>query len=111
MPVYVDDLRRTVTSTRWPFPWSCHMAADTLPELHSFALRIGLRVTWFQDGRHPHYDLTTSKRGVAVAYGAQEVSSRGLLRVTQACKAAIDKAKAQRQVGLPYGWAPRRAKS
>lgn len=111
MPVYVDEIRRTPTSKRWPFPWGCHMAADTMPELHSFALRIGLRLSWFQEGRHPHYDLTSSKRAVAVTYGAQELSVRGLLRVTQACKAAMDKARAMNSVGLPYSGRPRKSKA
>jgi len=55
--------------------------------------------------------LNTSKRAVAVTYGAQELSSRGLLRVVQACKAAIDKARELGHVGLPYGGRPRRSKA
>jgi len=108
MAVYVDDMRRTPTSPKWPYAFGCHLAADTLPELHRFALKLGLRAAWFQDGRHPHYDLTPGKRDIAVAYGAREVSSRGLMRVTQACREAMDAAKTRNSVGLPYGRSPRK---
>jgi hypothetical protein len=48
--------------------------ADTLADLHSFAEKIGLKFTWFQNHpRHPHYDLTKNKRCLAVAMGAVEV--------------------------------------
>lgn len=52
---------------------SCHMYADTLPELHTMAQRLGLRRTWFQN--HPlcpHYDLTEGRRAAAVKFGAVE---------------------------------------
>jgi len=50
---------------------SCHLTADSLEELHRFAIRIGLQRTWFQN--HPllpHYDLTKSKRALAMKAGA-----------------------------------------
>ena len=55
---------------------SCHLTADTLEELHAFALRIGMRRSWFQEHRIcPHYDLTPSRRVVAVRLGAIEETS------------------------------------
>ena len=35
-----------------------HLITDgDLEELHSFARLLGLKREWFQDKRHPHYDL------------------------------------------------------
>jgi hypothetical protein len=73
MAVYVDPLRRTALSSQWPFDRGCHMYADTLAELHNFARSIRLRREWFQDNsRHPHYDLTRTRRARAVQAGAIE---------------------------------------
>ena len=30
-------------------------------ELHIFASKLGLKRKWYQDLRHPHYDLTTPR--------------------------------------------------
>ena len=38
-----------------------HLVADSLDELHAFADRLYMRRSWFQRGRHPHYDLTTPR--------------------------------------------------
>ena len=52
---------------------SCHMYADTLDELHIMASKIGLKRSWFQANHHlMHYDLTPSKRALAVRLGAIE---------------------------------------
>lgn len=50
-------------------------------ELHEFATRLGLKRSWFQ-GRPKHtahYDITPSKRTLAISLGAVEVSSRELV--------------------------------
>ena len=58
-----------------------HLASDeSATELHAFAARIGLRRAWFQDKRIPHYDLTGGKLRLALAAGAESVSSRELVR-------------------------------
>lgn len=64
----------------------CHLAADTMEELHEFAVSLGLRREWLHDGRRPHYDLTAPKRELALARGAREVRSRELLRVALASR-------------------------
>ena len=52
---------------------NCHMYADSLEELHAMASKIGLKRAWFQDSKTlQHYDLTPSKRALAVANGAME---------------------------------------
>lgn len=55
----------------------CHLVADTPAELHAMADRIGLAREWFQDPKTmkvstPHYDVSKSKRQLAIAAGAIE---------------------------------------
>jgi len=54
----------------WPYQQACHLIADTLDELHRFAVSIGLKREWFQNHSIPHYDLTESKRVLAINGGA-----------------------------------------
>ena len=71
MSVYVDYEFATRPTGKWPFKKACHMTADTLPELHAMADRLGLKRAWFQNHpRYPHYDLTSTKRRLAVGLGA-----------------------------------------
>lgn len=53
---------------------SCHLTVDgPIEALHVFARRIGLRREWFQaspPASWPHYDLTPSKRALALEIGA-----------------------------------------
>lgn len=84
MSVYVDALH----NYGWRLGPSCHLVADTLDELHAFAKRIGLRRAWFQSGRKPHYDLTASRRAVAVSLGAVEVTDRDVARIARQCGGA-----------------------
>jgi hypothetical protein len=58
-----------------------HLVSDeSLEELHTFAKRLGLKLFWFQPGRHPHYDLTTRRMNrKAVDMGAKRVDSRTLV--------------------------------
>ena len=90
MSVYVDELM-VYPNARGIFrAGSCHMAADTLDELHAMAAKIGMRRTWFQgkNPRHPHYDLVKSRRDLAVALGAKEVSGRDLVLMWRAQREA-----------------------
>lgn len=78
MSVYVDNFfvkadvpnGDRVVRGRW-----CHMTADTREELDAMADKIGLRRSWIQ---YPgtwkeHYDVTLSKRALAVRAGAIEI--------------------------------------
>ena len=80
MSVYVDPLFRYGGSKTFRWPVSCHMYADTLPELHAMADRIGMKRAWFQhDRRLPHYDLVPARRKRAVELGAVEHSTRQMV--------------------------------
>jgi len=60
-----------------------HLIADTIQELHEFALKCDLKKEWFQHHpRHPHYDVWggTKTRNV-IRLGAQIVSARRLIEI------------------------------
>jgi len=91
MAVYVDALftlpsrnpQAHFVGTRTGHRW-CHMFADTEPELHATAAKIGLRRAWYQShSRTPHYDLTPSKRKLALAAGAKEIDARAWFKRTK----------------------------
>ena len=71
MTVYVDD-------PIWPFGrmMMCHMVADSRAELDAMADAIGVARKWIQypGSNREHYDVCKSKRALAVARGAVEVS-------------------------------------
>jgi len=88
MSVYVDDMRA-------PFGRyiMCHMWADTLDELLAMVDKIGVQRKWIQGhptlsfGKHRnaswvHFDITLSKRAMAVASGAVETDRYGPLEHT-----------------------------
>lgn len=73
MPVYVDDMRASFGRMVM-----CHMIADSDEELHALAATIGMARRWHQaPPRHDsHYDIALSKRALAVAAGAVEITWR-----------------------------------
>lgn len=73
MTVFVDRLPDNASWGRWRN--GAHMLGSDIDELHALAAQIGLRRSWFQDKRLPHYDLTVSKRALAVAAGAVEIEA------------------------------------
>ncbi len=78
--IYVDEMANCLKSNKWRHNQSCHMYGDSLDELHTFALQIGLQRSWFQDRPGlPHYDLTENKRAQAVRAGATEHTSREMV--------------------------------
>jgi hypothetical protein len=73
--VYVDD-----ATWEWRGQLWCHLLADSIEELHTFARCLGLRRTWFQSSsKFPHYDLTANKRLQAIRLGAQAVDVRSAI--------------------------------
>lgn len=68
-----------------------HLISDqSIEELHVFAIRIGLKPSWFQNNpRHPHYDLLSMRmRARAVRAGAQRVDKKTLLRIIKKARPA-----------------------
>jgi hypothetical protein len=60
--------------------WSHMVSTVSLDELHEMADQLGLKRAWFQGGASfAHYDITPTKRALAVKLGAREVDSRVLL--------------------------------
>ena len=62
-----------------------HLVADSLDELHSFAISIGLKRHFFEGARkgHPHYDLTNKLiLEKALSAGALVVNSREILKIS-----------------------------
>lgn len=68
--VYVDDMR-----AKFRRMIMCHMIADTEAELHRMARKIGIARRWYQGD---HYDISLSKRVLAIAAGAREIDMRTL---------------------------------
>ena len=74
-----------------------HLVADSLPELHAFAEKIGLHRCYFEGvrKRHPHYDLLNIKkqllkdkqgkifRDKVIECGAQLISDKKLLVISK----------------------------
>lgn len=58
----------------------CHMVADTLEELHKMADAIGVSRRHFQNKKIPHYDICKTKRKHAIFLGAQEITTRELVK-------------------------------
>jgi len=80
--VYVDNSRNKFRGMVM-----CHMVADTPGELHNMADSIGIKIEHFQgDARTPHYDLSISKRNLAISKGAIEVNRKQLGKVIRSIK-------------------------
>jgi hypothetical protein len=83
--VYVDEL----IDWGWRLGHSCHMLPHpdhtdlALAELHEMAEKIGLKRAWFQNKRWPHYDLTGSKRRLALAAGAVSIKGTHYIRMSR----------------------------
>lgn len=71
---------------------SGHMITDgEEEELHLFAEQLGLKRSWYQNLRHPHYDLITRRPykpntrliTKAISLGAIMVSSKEIVRISK----------------------------
>ncbi|KKN02810.1 hypothetical protein LCGC14_1114050 [marine sediment metagenome] len=75
--VYVDTLLPCLKNKHWRFDKSCHLFADSVDELKTFAKGIGLKASWYQNHKRlPHFDLTANMRKKAVRHEAREVNER-----------------------------------
>jgi hypothetical protein len=75
MAVYVDRMK-----ARFGSMVMCHMIADSRAELLEMADRIGVRRQWMQapSTYREHFDISLTKRELAVDAGAIEISWREL---------------------------------
>ena len=71
MAVYLDGARN-----HYGRMVMCHMIADTPSELHQMAADIGMKQRWYQPLSFPHYDVSLSRRKLAVEQGAIECDRR-----------------------------------
>jgi predicted nuclease with RNAse H fold len=74
MAVYVDNMYASYRGMRL-----VHMLADEDAELHAMAARIGIDRKHWQSPESTagsHYDICSSKRRLAVAFGAIEITFR-----------------------------------
>ena len=78
MTVYVDTMRASFGRMKM-----CHMIADTSAELLAMADILAVDRKWLQDAGtyREHFDIALSKRAIAIAQGAQEVSMIDLGRI------------------------------
>lgn len=83
--VYVDDMDASFGRMKM-----CHMVADTLPELHAMADRIGVARKWFQSANlRPHYDVCLAKKALAIKAGALPIAyGPDVARIARASLAA-----------------------
>ena len=76
--VYVDKGRYPYRSMLM-----CHMLADSLEELHAMADALGLKRSWFQGHKTPHYDICQAKRKEAIKLGAVEADRKKVVELIQ----------------------------
>jgi hypothetical protein len=75
--VYVDDSEVLKHGYGW-----FHLMADSIQELHEFAVTIRLPARAFHRGaRHPHYDVTAGQRQRAFQHGAVAISARDAVQI------------------------------
>ena len=85
--IYVDPLMHHGWKLAGKPTMNCHLWTDGLPaELHSFAVRIGMKFAWRQVSTSGllHYDLTPLKRAAAVRAGAIEVTKEEAVELWKA---------------------------
>lgn len=81
MAIYIDKKK-----SKFGKMVMCHMLADSIEELHSMANKLGLKPSWFQNRKTPHYDICKSMRLKALAYGAIEISNKETVQIIKRWK-------------------------
>ena len=76
--VYVDKGRILLGQMKMS-----HMFADTIDELNSMALKIGLKKEWYQVGNSgtPHYDICQSKKKMAIKLCARDIDRKKVVEI------------------------------
>lgn len=82
MSVYVDE-----PIYRYGNMHMCHMIADTQEELLAMADHIGVQRKWLQRKPVVHFDISKSKRALAVKAGAKEADRMLIVAVMSKLKA------------------------
>jgi len=86
MTAYVDNVRVEWRGKLW-----CHLVADSLEELHTFAIRLGLKRHWFQENAsYPHYDVTLETRTKAIELGALHGNRATIISCARRLKTQLD---------------------
>lgn len=62
----------------------CHCIADNQQELFEMMDKIGVNRKWVQDYNTPreHFDISLSKKKLAIQFGAKEINMRELATIT-----------------------------
>lgn len=86
MSIYVDNSRVPFKGKIW-----CHLMADSLEELHSFASTIGIKRCWFHSSAsYPHYDITIEKKQIALSNGASLADRKTIIDCGKKLKIQLD---------------------
>tara|TARA_Y100000815_G_scaffold259347_2_gene269706 strand:- start:145 stop:489 length:345 start_codon:yes stop_codon:yes gene_type:complete len=75
MTVYIDQARNPYRGMIMG-----HMIADNILDLFDMAKIIGMRAEWFQPGSFPHFDVSVTRRRLAIQNNAIIVDRRSLVQ-------------------------------
>lgn len=77
--VYVDNMEANYGRMTM-----CHMIADTREELLEIVDKIGVQRKWIQNYGTPreHFDISLSKKKLAISFGAKLISMKKLATIT-----------------------------
>jgi hypothetical protein len=98
MSVYVDDMR-----ANYGRMVMCHMLADTHDELLAMADKIGMQRRWIQhEGTYKeHFDISLTKRSMAVQHGAVEITWKEAGKIVAARRTRFSTKCGITQTGTP----------
>lgn len=86
MTVYVDDANISFRGEKW-----CHLLADSLNELHSFANSLNIDKCWFhRDASYPHYDISSTIRLIAIKKGAIPADRKTIIKSAKKLKTELN---------------------
>lgn len=82
MTVYVDTMKTPYKQPRYPFRKLVlsHMIADTEQELYAMAEKIDLNWNHVHRGSTLHFDVSQSKKKLAIQHGAVELNRRDFIK-------------------------------